>query len=209
MSQEQDEFDLDSIFAGDFASDEVESLEGISSRKLVVHHKRDMINRLRKETAAEIVGRLPKPGEAYHIVSNGSFDYWQVVVAIARLLGRPVEAFRASTWTMNRGNVLELLKMIDEGTLREVGFLTGIYFKRRESAVYATLMEGLIKRKQRLRCLENHAKVAVFIAPPHYIVLEGSANFTANPRIEQNMIVNCQELAEFHKAWIDEVLSHE
>lgn len=204
-----DDLDLDAMFAGAFADDEVETLDGISARKLIVDHKRETAKRLRQETADELVGRLPRPGEAYHIVSNGSFDYWNLVVAITRMLGRPVETFRASTWTMNRQNVRELLGMIDDGTLREVGFLTGIYFKRRETAVYANLMEGLTNRGHRLRCLENHAKVAVLIAPPDFIVLEGSANFTANPRIEQNIIANCQTLAEFHLAWMNEILNHE
>jgi uncharacterized protein YjiS (DUF1127 family) len=177
-----DKLDLDDLFAGQFPDDEVETLQGISARRLIVDHKRETFAKLRKESAE------------------------QMVVTIAKLIGRPIETFRASTWTMNRQNVRELLAMIDAGTLQDVGFLTGLYFKRRETAVYASLMNGLTARGKRLRCLENHAKVAILIAPPDFIVLEGSANFTENPRIEQNIIANDRRLAEFHREWIDQVL---
>jgi hypothetical protein len=201
--------DFEGVFDAVFPADEVETLAGISTRKLVIDHKREFHNRLRKEAADAVLSALPKPGQAFHIVSNGTFDYWQLVVAACRLLARPVATFRGSTWTTNRQNVRELLGMIDNGTLQSVGMLTGLYFKRRETAVYAALLEGLTSRGQKLRCLENHAKVAVLIAPPDFIVIEGSANFTANPRIEQNVVANCQKLAAFHCEWIDTILNAE
>lgn len=38
--------------------------------------------------------------------------------------------------------------------------MTGTYFKRREMAVYATLLEGLPECGQRYVAIENYAKVA-------------------------------------------------
>ena len=39
-----------------------------------------------------------------------------------------------------------------------------------------------------------------------YYMVEGSANWTANPRIEQNMITQSKELYNFHKGWMQEYI---
>jgi hypothetical protein len=49
---------------------------------------------------------------------------------------------------------------------------------------------GLIERGQRFLCFENHTKIMLLAAPPDWLVMEGSANFTANRRLEQNTISN-------------------
>ena len=119
-----------------------------------------------------------------------------------------VAEFYGSTWTLNRANARELLELMDAGTLGKVAVVTGVYFKRREAAVYTTLVEGLATRGGRYMALENHAKVALLGNPDTdtWIVVEGSANWTANPRIEQNVVSNDRDLFEFHRAWMESVL---
>ena len=169
--------------------------------------KAEMKTALRKESAREILGELPAPGESIHIVSNGKFDYWAFVPILCELLAKPVTQAYFSTWTLNRACCKELMELLDAGTIEQCGFLTGIYFKARESAVYATLVNGLESRGCRFRALENHSKITLLAADPYYIVMEGSANFTANPRIEQNTIYNSKELFDFHAGWFNEILS--
>lgn len=149
---------------------------------------------MKREKAEEFLTELPRKGESMHIISNGSFDYWNFCPIIIDLLGGKVKEFFGSTWTLNRQNALELLELYDNGAIGSIGFLTGLYFKRRESAVYATIYEGLRDRGQKYKCLENHSKIMLFTNGIDYIVTEGSANFTANPRIEQNVITNNKEL---------------
>ena len=43
-------------------------------------------------------------------------------------------------------------------------------------------------------------------APPDWITIEGSANFTANPRLEQTVVSNDADLYAFHRAWLEEML---
>ena len=200
---------LGSLFAPDFPTDEIETTHRISSRKLVIQRRREMISRTRREKAAEILDRLPVPGEHFHIISNGDFDYWNLVPIICELAGKPIIDAYFSTWTMNRQCTLEMLDLLDEGRIERASFVTGLYFKRRESAVYATLLGGLTKRGLRIRSMKNHAKVILLAAPPDYYVMEGSANFTNNPRIEQNIVANDRELWEHHQGWIEDVLGAE
>lgn len=164
-------------------------------------------NAMKCEIAADILRSLPQPGESWHIVGNGSFDYYSFIPVIVDLLGGTNVVFHGSTWTMNRENVIDLLSLFDQGKISQIAMLTGLYFKRRESSVYASLIEGLQERGQRFMALENHAKVTLLQHADSWIVMEGSANYTANPRIEQYCIINDQKLYDFHKLWMDEALS--
>lgn len=190
-----------------FNDETSETSDTITSRMKRAELKRTRVNALKKEHASEFLSELPKADESYHIVSNGSFDYFTFVPIIINLLGGYTVHFYGSTWTMNRGNVIDLLGMFDKGRIGSLSILTGVYFKRRESAVYATLFNGLSERKQRYKSLANHAKVMLFNHKDNYIVIEGSANFTANPRIEQTTVINSKELWLFHRGWMDEIFN--
>ncbi len=169
--------------------------------------RRRLLSAVREEALSDFFTRLPEPGETLHVVSNGRFDYWQFVPVSLALLACPAEALYGSTWTMNRGNVLELLALLDSGRIGRASVLTGTYFKRRETAVATTLTEGLLTRGQRYRAFANHAKVILLAAPPDFLTFEGSANWTANPRLEQTTVTNDRDLYQFHRAWFEEILS--
>jgi hypothetical protein len=176
-------------------------------KKLTRPRRRLQLRALRQEKLEEFYNELPEPGETLHIVSNGSFDYWNFVPVTLQLLKRPA-AFYGSTWTMNRSNVLQLLGLYDQKKLSSVTMFSGLYFKRREPAVYTALASGLIDRGQRFLCFPNHSKIMLVGAPPDWIVMEGSANFTHNPRLEQNTVTNDETLFHFHKDWMEELLAN-
>jgi hypothetical protein len=177
------------------------------------HEQKDMkiqmLNALKREHLKEIMPHKPLPGAAYHIISNGTFDFWTYMPALVELLGGSCQDFYGSTWTMNRNNVLSMLDLYDRGEIRSINVLTGTYFKRRESAVYATLLAGIQQRGQRFKCFENHAKIVLLSKPEagDFISVEGSANFTANPRVEQYVITNDRNLFEFHRGWMEKYLN--
>lgn len=182
---------------------QLETTDTVSARTLKAQTRLALKAALRKEKAAEIFNTLPTPGESLHAISNGSFDYFNLCSVFLDHIGGHTDAFYGSTWTMSRPNVLDLLKMYDDGKIGAMAILTGVYFKRRESAVYATLLEGLQARGQRFIAFENHAKVMLLNSGPHYLAIEGSANFTANPRLEQTVITNSYDVWEFHRDWME------
>lgn len=179
-------------------------------QKLQRPRRRLQLRALRQEKLEEFFRALPEPGETLHVVSNGSFDYWNFVPVSLQMLAarrRDPAVFYGSTWTMNRANVKQLLDLYDQKKLASVTMFSGLYFKRREPAVYTSLASGLIDRGQRFLCFENHTKIMLIGAPPDFLVMEGSANFTANPRLEQNTITNDREIFEFHRDWMEDLLS--
>jgi hypothetical protein len=164
---------------------------------------------IKKEKASEaLADGLPNAGESHHVISNALYDFWNVIAEAVKKLGG-VDLFYGSTWTMNRQNVLDLMSLIDTGKITTCRILTGTYFKRRESAVYAQLITGLAQRGQKYVAFNNHTKIAMMHAVTNkheWIVFEGSANWTANPRLENYTITNDLGLFQFHQTWMDEML---
>lgn len=158
----------------------------------------------RREQAADLLEnlKLPEPGETHHVISNARYDFFNVIIAAAKQLA-PVQEFYGSTWTMSKYNVDDLITAMDQGTIEKVSILTGTYFKKRESSVYAQLITALAKHNQRYAAFINHTKIALLKAGDTHIVFEGSANFTANPRLENYIVCNDRELYEFHQEWME------
>jgi hypothetical protein len=186
---------------------EIETADAkITQRKAKIQEKLKTKSFLKKEKAAEVFNEIPLTGESFHIVSNGSFDYFNFIPLAIELMGGKVNQFYFSTWTMNLSNTRELLQLFDEGKIKSIAALVGLYFKKRETNVFNELYEGLKKRNQRIFSNENHSKVTLLENGVDYITICGSANFTANPRIEQFTVHNSKELFQFHKGWMDEIL---
>lgn len=195
------------IGAGDKAN-----LEGLDESRVISHQPGDIevIKALRREKAKKILTHLPRSGESLHIIQNGKFDFFDYIPIVIGFLERADVGY-FSTWTMNRENTQELFDLYDEGKLGEINIITGNYFKSRESAVFAMLMEYIQARKQRYITCRNHAKVTILCNKTRnqYITIEGSANMTANPRIEQSVITNSRKLFDFHKDWMEELYGKE
>ena len=160
------------------------------------------INALKRKWAIKEIGRLPDPGESIHIVSNARFDFWDWVPAILEMAApRVAEEYFGSTWILNRRNAVEMLALYDAGKLKRIGMITGVYFKRRESAVFATLYEGLKARGQRFKAALNHSKwFTMLLSDGTGITVEASANFTENGNMEQFVYTNDRPLFDFYKS---------
>lgn len=189
-----------------------ETLESEHMPEGKVHRRpsaRRRFERIRqKETLRDVIASPPAPGESIHVIGTGLYDFWTFVPQFIDWIGR-AERLTCSTWTASRPNVIELFEIWDAGRIGTVDFLTGLYFKRRESAVYAMLLGGIRKRGGRYKASRNHAKVLLLENPDRdaWIVVEGSANLTANPRLEQYVITNDRALYDFHRSWTEEVLT--
>ena len=199
MSDEFDVFDF-------MDSAALESDEMPTARILRHQLKIKKQNKLHLQAIDQIIPELPNVGWSYHIVANGKYDYFTFVPHVLRLMDSVNVDFYGSTWTMNRKNITEMVNLFDAGKIKTINLLTGLYFKRREAAVYATVLQAIKQRKQRYCAFKNHAKVLLLGDGKNYITIEGSANFTGNPRLEQYVMTNSQEVYNFHKEWMEQML---
>lgn len=158
------------------------------------------INALKRKWAIAEIGRLPQPGESIHVVTNARFDLWDWVPAILDLAApRVATEYFASIWVLNRRNAVELFAEYDKGRIQAIGFITGLYFKKRESAVFATLYEGLKTRGQRFKAALNHSKwFTMLLNDGQAITVETSANFTENGNMEQMVYTSDVGLHQFY-----------
>ncbi|MBQ6827956.1 MAG: hypothetical protein IJO46_08065 [Thermoguttaceae bacterium] len=196
---------LDNLF-GD-ASDE--TTETPSPRLIRREAKRAFLRIRQQEALRELVREPPAPGESRHVVSANKFNFWTWVPTLIDWIGA-TDSFYCATWTANRQSVKEFFELCDAGKVRgRSGFLLGTYFKRREPVVYTLLAEGLAKRGGKIKAFETHCKVILLDAPERnaYLTIEGSANLTANPRLEQYVVSNDRDLWEFHRAWFEEMFA--
>jgi hypothetical protein len=186
----------------------VQSTRQPTARALRREAKERFVRGLKRETLKTLIPTPPAKGECLHVVSNGRFDYFGFVGLILDWIG-PADSLYGSTWTMSRANAVDLLKFYDDGKIGRITLASGNYFLKRESAVAATILQGLRDRGQRFTCWENHAKVILLnnIAADAWYVVEGSANWTANPRTEQNILLNDRAAWEFHAGWLEEMFA--
>ena len=171
-----------------------------------IHLQTKKKNEVKLEHLKELLPTLPDDGWSYHVISSGNFDFWTYVPHLINLAGR-FDEFYCSTWTMSRPIALEMLELYDSGKVGKISLLTGLYFKRRETAVYAFILDGLLKRSQRYIAFRNHTKLMLLGNDDYHLTIEGSANLTANPRAEQFILTNHKGLYEFNRAWMEEMLN--
>lgn len=204
---------MDDIY-GELISDAIagncDPLEGEmpSARVLRKRYRLRFAKMLKGETLAEAVNAPPKPGESIHAVSNGKYDFATWIPQIVEWVGT-ADCLWCSTWTLSRPNADDIFTLHDEGKIRpgQLHFLTGLYFKRRDTATYNYLLDGLLRRGGRYKAFENHCKVLLIANEKKdaWFTVEGSANLNANPRFEQYVLVNDRQLFEFHRGWMEEV----
>lgn len=165
----------------------------------------------KEENLAEILSKLeppglPEPGAEIHIIAN-VFDFWTVVPIILRKHKR-IEELYISTWAIAMPQAKDMVERIQGGQIGRVFLTCGTYMKRREPVVFSYLYENILRAGGKVKCFETHVKVMTAAAGTEdFYSIEGSANLTNNPRLEQISIYNDRGLHEFHQKWITEALT--
>lgn len=193
-------------FNGAFEKDLVDYRNDITPRCVKISAKIKFESKMKREAVEALITELPGEDEALLITSNGSFDYFTIIPQVINLSGCKCKNFYFSTWTMSRENVAQILDMYDRGLFGSVSAITGEYFRTRESQVYSMLHEGLKERGQRLVAHKNHSKITLMeMEDGNFYDIRGSANFTANPRIEQFDLFNSKAAFDGDKDWMEGV----
>ena len=165
---------------------------------------------VRNENAADLIksaGGLPGPGEMIAIKTNGQSDVGGFFSAILDVWGQ-AECLYLATWIISRQNVDRLLNEIDSGRLANLRFLMSIRMQKISSkAVYAKMVLEFKKRERIVfRTANSHAKTFSITNGTDFLTVSGSGNWSENPRIENNLIINSEKLYKHHAEWMDENL---
>jgi hypothetical protein len=167
-----------------------------------------MLDARRLQNAIEHIGRLPAPGEAFHLVTAKQYSLWHVIKATLHLAAPATIAYLGvATLGFSKQNLDELLAEIDSGRIWKCDFLFSVYFKSNERESCERLAHELTTRSHRVVAMLTHAKVLLIETTDNRaFVVESSANLRSCSSIEQMMLTQDRELHEFHRAWMNELL---
>jgi hypothetical protein len=202
---ESDLFDPEQLFLTSPADDQVDKIP--PSAAAAIHIKKLELIRVSREKNLRAIFPELKAGHSYHFISAGDIDAVSYLTMLIEKCG-PFDEFYGSTWTMSRQDCELLDRYLSDKLIKSITFFTGEYFAKRETSVYASLLQVINRHGGRIKMFKNHCKILAVHnqAAEFWAVAEGSANFTTNPRSEQTTITLSRELFEFYKYWFEDLL---
>ncbi len=170
--------------------------------------KRVMLDARRLADAVTHIGRLPEPGEVFHLVTAKRYSLWHVVQAVLHLAAPETIAYLGiATLGFSKQNLDQLLAELDAGRIGKVDFLFSVYFKSNERESCERLAHELTTRGHRVVAMLTHAKILLMeLTDGRSFVVESSANLRSCSSIEQIVITHDADLLTFHHEWIDELM---
>lgn len=153
----------------------------------------------------KLIDRLPEQNEDFHIIGGGNIDAFHIIPCILKYVP-VIKKMYIATWSMSQDNIKDLINLFDQGKIEELNIVISIFFQGRYKGDCAFLKQEMKNRKQKIVICKNHAKVILMQTETGYYIFQGSANFTANPRVEQMLLSNSIQLFDFHQQWMDSLL---
>lgn len=148
------------------------------------------------DTVAEL-WPLIEPGHSYHYASAGLWSVHDLLFYLLAGTG-PADVWIA-TWSMTEEPVRMLVQGLESGLIRSMRLLIDGRVTRRNASAYAFVKAHADKTAVTV-C---HAKVTVIRNENWHISINGSPNYTNNPRIESGIVTESRSVADFHQGWIE------
>ena len=166
-----------------------------------------MLDARRLRNCLEHIGRLPEPGESFHLITQNSlFDVLRATLTLAA--PATIRYLAISTLSFSPANMESLVAMLDRGQVGKLDFLYSLYFKSNEREVCEALAADLTHRGQRVLSMRTHCKLLLMqLADERALTVESSAILRSCSNIEQISITHDRGLFDFHVGWINDVFS--
>jgi hypothetical protein len=136
-----------------------------------------------------------------HFVTCGNWSSHDLLCYLLQKTG-PADVLIA-TWSMSEPAALKLFNLLENRLIKSLRGVIDWRVKNRHPAAFQ-LSQSLFAQLYLTTC---HAKVTVIMNDDFNICINGSANYTNNPRIEAGVISVARSVAEFHASWITGLLS--
>lgn len=163
----------------------------------------------RLANAIEHIGRLPRRGESYHLVTEKAYSLGHIPPAVLHLAApATIQYLAIVTLSFSQANLHDLLKLLDSGQVRSVDFLYSIYFKSNEKENCQRLAHELTTRGHRVFSGLIHAKILLIeLTDGRAYTVESSANLRSCASIEQVTMFADRALFAFHREWLDSLFT--
>lgn len=149
---------------------------------------------------------FPDKNQYFAIKTNGTSDCGSIFT-YALNTWDSIEEMYLATWTISKSNIERLKTALDSGKLKSLVLVFSSTLKPANPSLYASLMSNLKNRSNvKLKEINSHAKTfSISDKNGNFITVSGSANWSENPRIENFLILNDENLFNHHKDWMSEL----
>jgi hypothetical protein len=141
------------------------------------------------------------PGEACTYWSNGDWSLWELVDYLLEQTGPGTDIYLA-TWSISELSARKLVQWMENGRIGKMVGVVDVRSKNRHPAAFH-LSKNIFSE---IRVAYCHAKVTVLVGNGQFISINGSANWTENPRLESGVIINSLKTAMGNINLIEEVV---
>ena len=148
-----------------------------------------------------------EPGTAYHVISYGDVDSLTFLRHIVKQ--QRIRYAFVATWCMATSDAVEMRSWVERGDVGRFDYYVGEIFKSGYRGCLDVLDEICKQTGGRVARIRNHSKLMAFFGERFSGVIESSANVDTNPRIEQTCITIDKGLAEFYKAFFDQMIDYD
>ncbi len=184
------------------------SLRLPENRRMLRRQRQRSTRVLNKHRAAvQTIEKLPAPDESLHCVLNGSFALADFIGAVLELSGRPLDHLAIVTLGFSKANVESLDQLITASQVKRLDILCSHYFAAADAQIFAQAAALCSKHGFRIAAMRTHAKILLLKTGAHSIVVESSASLRSCHNVETATMFNDAGLFDFHRAWIDELLT--
>jgi len=153
-----------------------------------------------KQKVNEVIGNV-QMDQTTHYASMGEWSMHDLLFHLLEQTG-PASVY-ISTWSLSENSIRQLLQKINDGIILKLYGVFDWRVKIRRPEAFQLARYNISD----IRLTTTHAKVTVIENGKWNIAIEGSANYTNNPRIEAG-VISCNKIAaDFHKKWMLEKLN--
>lgn len=143
-----------------------------------------------------------EPGTNIHFVSEVSWSNHELIAHLLTITGPANIWF--TTFALSEAAARILLKLKQSNQILEMTALVDFRAQNRHPEAYH-LSKSLMTD---IRQYPNHSKVTIIENNEWQIVINSSANFTNNMRIESGIICVNTGATNFYKKWINDLIKH-
>lgn len=174
---------------------EVSAVRKDKSSVFVSSGKNSGVNAASFKMFKNLLGTIA-PGMSVHFATGAQWSMHQLLIYLLTLTG-PVDVYM-STWAITESPIREMLAAMQDGLIKTMNCVFDYRIKERNHKALLMAQESFT----RIKLTKCHAKVTVLRNDDFGIVVNGSANYTRNPRIEAGVITHDAAIADFHIDWI-------
>lgn len=137
-----------------------------------------------------------------HFWTDGAWSMHQLLSGLLKLVGS--SDVWMSTYALSETSVRAMHKLMEEGLIQSLYCVIDNRVDTRSAASFQ-FFNSIADRVVLADC---HAKVTILLGGRRNLIVIGSANYTENKRMEVGMISDDWALCQFHKEWIENLLTN-